>query len=161
MKVLIATDGSKFSKRAIEESCRIFGNYPDSEMKVLSVFKNINPLPTVPFIIPENYQQQFDQEARAEAERITMEATKLIRRKCPNVSLTAEVEELSGGTVSQKIIEKTKEWRPDFVVVGTHGRGFWGRLTIGSVSDAVIHHAPCSVLVVRSRKKAMAKNNVG
>jgi nucleotide-binding universal stress UspA family protein len=37
----------------------------------------------------------------------------------------------------------------DLIVVGTHGRGRVGRLVLGSVSDHVVRHAPCPVLIVR------------
>ena len=59
------------------------------------------------------------------------------------------------GATNRVIIETAKDWNADLIVVGSHGRGFWGRTMIGSVSDSVIHHAPCSVLVVRKtdRKK--------
>lgn len=57
--------------------------------------------------------------------------------------------EVRAGAPDQVILEIAKEWKPDLIVVGSHGRGFWGRLTLGSVSDSIIHHAPCSVLVVR------------
>ena len=52
----------------------------------------------------------------------------------------------------EQIIELAREWGADLIVVGSHGRGFWGRL-LGSVSTGVVHHAPCSVLVVRKREK--------
>ena len=149
MRILIATDGSEYSQKAIEESCRIFADSPKSEIKVVSVFKKIDPITPMPFVVPETYLGQMDKEAKADAEKVTLEAAKLIRQKCPNVSLTTDVEELSRGTVSQKIIEKTKMWKADCIVVGSHGRGFWGRLSLGSVSDEVIHHSPCPVLVVR------------
>ena len=45
-------------------------------------------------------------------------------------------------------INETARGKADLIVVGSHGRGFWGRL-LGSVSNGVVHHAPCSVLVVR------------
>lgn len=53
------------------------------------------------------------------------------------------------GAADRAIIETAKEWEADLIVVGSHGRGFWGRLTAGSVSDSLVHHAPCSVLVAR------------
>ena len=37
----------------------------------------------------------------------------------------------------------------DVVVVGSHGRGALKRLVSGSVSEHVVHHSPCPVLVVR------------
>lgn len=38
----------------------------------------------------------------------------------------------------------------DLIVVGSHGRSTVGRFLLGSVSDHVVHHATCPVLVVRS-----------
>ena len=38
---------------------------------------------------------------------------------------------------------------PDVVVVGSHGRGFLGRVLIGSVSEYVVRHCTAPVLVVR------------
>jgi nucleotide-binding universal stress UspA family protein len=49
------------------------------------------------------------------------------------------------------ILEEAAEWQPNMIVVGSHGRGFWGRMTLGSVSDSVMHHAPCPVLIARSK----------
>jgi len=37
----------------------------------------------------------------------------------------------------------------DLIVVGSRGLGTWKRFLLGSVSDGVLHHAPCSVLIVR------------
>jgi len=48
------------------------------------------------------------------------------------------------------IVEAAEEWDADMIVVGSHGHGFWGRLALGSVSDAVIHQAPCSVLIAKA-----------
>ena len=38
----------------------------------------------------------------------------------------------------------------DLIVLGSHGYKTWERLLLGSVSNSVVHHAPCSVLIVRS-----------
>jgi nucleotide-binding universal stress UspA family protein len=39
----------------------------------------------------------------------------------------------------------------DLLIVGSHGRDRAGRLVLGSVSDALVRHAPCPVLVARPR----------
>ena len=71
----------------------------------------------------------------------------MIRDAFPDGEFVVNTEVLRGPP-DQQIIEKAKEWKADLIVVGSHGRGFWGRL-LGSVSNGVVHHAPCSVLVVR------------
>ena len=46
-------------------------------------------------------------------------------------------------------VETAEEFGSDLIIVGSHGYSRWERLLLGSVSQSVVHHAPCSVLVVR------------
>jgi nucleotide-binding universal stress UspA family protein len=49
------------------------------------------------------------------------------------------------------ITEEAQKWEADLIIVGSHGQSFWSRALLGSVSNAVVNHAPCSVLVVKMR----------
>ncbi len=53
------------------------------------------------------------------------------------------------GSPGHMICQVAGEVGPDVVVVGSHGRGFFKRVVIGSVSDHVVRHCPVPVLVVR------------
>jgi nucleotide-binding universal stress UspA family protein len=53
------------------------------------------------------------------------------------------------GDPGPSIVSAAEAESVDLVVVGTHGRGAIGRLLLGSVSEHVVHNAPCPVLVVR------------
>ncbi len=64
-----------------------------------------------------------------------------------NISI---IKEILYGSPESRIIEKAKEFQADLVIVGSHGYNRWETFLLGSVSDAVLHHAPCSVLVVRN-----------
>jgi len=52
------------------------------------------------------------------------------------------------GNPGRLICDSAKTWNADVIVVGSHGRKGLGELLIGSVSNYVMHHAPCSVMVV-------------
>jgi nucleotide-binding universal stress UspA family protein len=54
------------------------------------------------------------------------------------------------GDPGESIVDAAVSEQADMIVVGSHGRGTVGRFLIGSVSDHVVRHAPCPVLVVRS-----------
>jgi nucleotide-binding universal stress UspA family protein len=54
------------------------------------------------------------------------------------------------GSPESRIVETAEQMPADLIIVGSHGYNRWERLLLGSVSDSVVHHAPCSVLVVRS-----------
>ena len=53
------------------------------------------------------------------------------------------------GNARDTIVDVAKEWQPDLIVIGSHGRKGIDRLLLGSVSDGVVRRADCSVEVVR------------
>lgn len=54
------------------------------------------------------------------------------------------------GSPAQTIVELATAEKVDLIVLGTHGRTGLRRLLMGSVAEAVIHAAPCPVLIYRA-----------
>lgn len=153
MKILIGTDGSEFSRQAIAKCCEIVVGPEDTEIRVLSVYENLPLTATEPFMVSVEYAEEMEKLAREQADRIVADAEKQIRECLPNVSVKLS-EKVAGGAAERAIIEEAEKWRADLIVVGSHGRGFWKRVFLGSVSQSVVQHAPCSVLVVRGTAAA-------
>lgn len=149
MKILLATDGSAFSRTAIDTCCDLIAGVENPSVLVVSIHEIQVPIAAEPFAMSGEYYQKLDEIAKAQADAAAEEAVDIILKRFAGhpVDITKRVE---FGRAAEMIIEAAKEWNADLVIVGTHGRGFWGRLTLGSVSDAVVHHSPCSVLVVRN-----------
>ena len=99
-------------------------------------------------MLSADYIAELDEESKKLAQEAASHAEAEIRRKLPDIgaNLTTSVEV---GPPAQVIVEEAEDWGADLIVVGSHGYGFWQRALLGSVSNAVVHHAPCSVLVVR------------
>lgn len=145
MKIMIATDGSDFSKRAVEKACAFFGERADIDYLVVSAYEDA-PIPaTEPFVMAPEYYQQIAEFTREQVQKHADEAQEIIRSRLPNARVTVEI---LRGKPATRIVEHAESWDADIIVVGSHGRGFWGRL-LGSVSNSVVNHASCSVLVVR------------
>jgi nucleotide-binding universal stress UspA family protein len=53
------------------------------------------------------------------------------------------------GDPAEVIIEVANEQQADLIVVGSRGLTGIKRFRLGSVSNKVSHHAPCSVMIVR------------
>jgi len=58
------------------------------------------------------------------------------------------------GDAGEAIVDAAEAESADLIVVGTHERGAVGRLFLGSVSDHVVRHARCPVMVVRPTRVA-------
>jgi nucleotide-binding universal stress UspA family protein len=70
---------------------------------------------------------------------------------------------LASGTVGdpsavpkQLILKEASDWGAHLIVLGSHGRRGLDRLLLGSVSEAIAAHAPCSVEVIRCSVKVKA-----
>lgn len=147
MKILIATDGSEYSMAAVAECCRIVIRPENADVLIVSAYEDAYPIAAEPFAISAEYYQKLDDAVCELAKSFVESAKKVVEDKFPNAGFPIRTEILRGAP-DQQIIETAKEWKADIIVVGSHGRGFWGRL-LGSVSNGVVHHAECSVMVVR------------
>jgi nucleotide-binding universal stress UspA family protein len=147
MKILIATDGSEFSRKALEKACEVAKGLDDVSFRVISIYEPQVPIAAEPYALSAEYFDRLDRLAKERAEECAKEGVAFLNARFPNVGIDSQVEL---GSPPQMIVEAAEAWGADLIVVGSHGHGFWGRLALGSVSDAVLHHAPCSVLVVKA-----------
>jgi len=54
--------------------------------------------------------------------------------------------------MGKEVVDLAEELEVDLIVVGTRGRSVIGRALMGSVSDSVVRHSPCPVVVARSQE---------
>jgi nucleotide-binding universal stress UspA family protein len=57
--------------------------------------------------------------------------------------------ELRDGNVKHALLDAIREWEADLVIAGSHGTTGLARLFLGSVSHALVSHAPCNVEIVK------------
>lgn len=57
------------------------------------------------------------------------------------------------GDAAKLIVEKANDLGAAIIIVGSHGHGRLHKALLGSVSEAVMHRAPCSVMIVPQAKK--------
>jgi nucleotide-binding universal stress UspA family protein len=147
MRVLIAYDGSIYADAAIDDLRRA-GLPKLAEVLVVSVAHRGWPEH------PTKDQGQFDNSWKAtikEAEALAEHGRKLVTALFPEWCVTSEP---LWGDAANTLLKVIGVWKPDLVVVGSHGRSAPARLILGSVSSELAHHAPCSVRIVRSVAKA-------
>lgn len=59
-----------------------------------------------------------------------------------------------GGEAGHTICEVAKAWNADLIVIGRRGRSGLNELILGSISNYVLHHAPCSVFTIQHKTAA-------
>jgi nucleotide-binding universal stress UspA family protein len=146
-RILLATDGSSYSQRAVES---VAGRpWPaGSAVRVISV-----PV----FSGPRMETSYLDADAWEELRSSTISAA--------NSAVDAAVDRLkesaltADGTVPAGlegpracVLDEAERWKADLIVVGSHGRRGLDRFLLGSVSQSLALYAPCSVEVVREKR---------
>ena len=149
MKILLATDGSEYSKAATEE----IANRPfpaNTEVRIISAFESYARYMYAPYPVSggENYAEEVNFNAKKNAEEVLKTAAKLIADRNPDLLLTTEV---LYGMPKDVILEASEAFGADLIVVGAHGQSGLERFLLGSVSQSVALHAKCSVEIVGKR----------
>ena len=146
-RVVLAWDGSSYAARAAD-LVRDWPIFAGSTVRVVSVSDVGLP-----------WQAGFAETESAELARIYAETAEASRAR--HFGLAREMAdrlraagrsaepEAREGKAASEILAAADAWGADLVVLGTHGRTGLARLLIGSVARNVLHHAACSVLVVR------------
>jgi len=135
-KILVAVDGSDSAKKAFEKSIYLAQKCNSSLDLVHVVQCELGGDSATTFEIIEDLKDK----SKKMLEAYEIQAAK------NNVSIQIAVMQ---GDPAQVIIELAKAKSYDLIIMGTRGRTPFQELLIGSVSQKVLHHASCPVMVVR------------
>ncbi len=144
-KILLATDGSEEAELAALRAVDL-GQSTDSELHVV----HVGVVPT--FL--ESYPGTLGYDGKL-YEELEEEARELLRKESWRVKVaggTVAGAHLRMGSADLEIVGLAKELGADLIVMGCRGHRGIRRAIEGSISDGVIRHAPCPVLVVRPEK---------
>ncbi|HEY4376430.1 MAG TPA: universal stress protein [Acidimicrobiales bacterium] len=147
MKVMVATDGSDAARRAASEATRFL--HPDAQIELVAVIPERHD--------PEDDAGGFegpvitDAEADADWDRAVATGRKALADTQAAMRADAGAETTllpSDAAPGAAIVLMAKDHQVDLLVLGASESGFFHRLLGGSVTDHVVHHAPCPLLIV-------------
>jgi nucleotide-binding universal stress UspA family protein len=146
-RILLATDGSEEAQLAALRAVDI-AETTDSELHVV----HVGVLPTFLESYPGTlgyYGKLYEQ-----IEGESMERLRELSWRVKVVGGTVAGSHLRMGAVDLEVVALAKELGVGLIVMGCRGHRGIRRAIEGSISDGVIRHAPCPVLVVRSHESA-------
>jgi nucleotide-binding universal stress UspA family protein len=139
-KLLVATDGSEFSKAAVQEAITI-ASACSSTLYVLHVIETGVEV------------ELWDTTAAEKLERHMRKYLEGIRAKAAKQGITCELIMHLGDEPYRLIVSEAKKHKVNTIIMGSHGRTGLTRLMMGSTVARVIGHAPCRVMVVPAKRE--------
>ncbi|HUU07308.1 MAG TPA: universal stress protein [Thermoplasmata archaeon] len=140
-RVLIATDGSDYTKEAVSQGLHL-AKVLGADVTALYV---VDQTSFVSFPMDSSIVSVYsllENEGKRAVEDVVKEGEAM------GVKVTPLIIE---GSPTRKIVETSADF--DLVVLGTLGRSALSKLFMGSVAERVTRYAPCPVLVVRSQRR--------
>lgn len=161
MRILIGHDGSQSADAALVDLQR--AGLPDEAEALIISVADIIMVPATPAyeLAAEAlmsrrvtagllHAQRYTERVVTEAKEFANRAKEQLRSYFPHWNVRAETLAGSAGSV---IISKADEWKPDLIVVGSHGRSAVSRFILGSVSKKVVTDSVHSVRVSRGDRE--------
>jgi nucleotide-binding universal stress UspA family protein len=134
-KILVATDGSKYSNAAIAKAIDFAKSY-GGELKIVSVVDVPSEFyAEAPQVVEEMVKKArvYIDDAKKEGDKAGIKTEGFIRE----------------AEAYRAITDIAEEHKVNTIVMGSHGRTGLKRLLMGSVAEKTIGHSPCPVLVVK------------
>jgi nucleotide-binding universal stress UspA family protein len=155
-KILVALDRTSLSEHVFEEALSLAKSMNGALMllHVLSPMEEGYPMPIYPgpdSLYPGNEEplQLYAQQWR-DFERIGVETLQKLNGKALEAGIASEFSQ-NVGDPGRVICEIARSWEADLIIMGRRGHSGLSELILGSVSNYVLHHAPCSVLALQGK----------
>ena len=142
--IVVGTDGSDTATQAVRQAVDM-ASAVGATLELVSAYAPVpeQRLRTERRDAPEDVQWAIN--PRREVEASLADAAEVAREA--GVSVTTHARQ---GDPADVILEVAEERKADLVIVGNKGMTGAKRFLLGSVPNKVSHHAPCSVLIVRT-----------
>ncbi len=152
-RILCPVDFSESSTRALAHAAALARWY-DAQLTVLHVVPTFDPVQVRAEIgVPVQILNPITRDEVAESMQPLLERAGVL----PEAHVVVVAEE---GDASTAIVDQALTTRADVIVIGTHGRRGFKRLLLGSVTETVLHEAPCPVLTVSPHTEAATSDVV-
>lgn len=147
-KILLATDGSKEAQLAARTAAEL-AKSTGSELHVVCVEHTPAIFYELPGTIVDPAMQSRMEEGAEEATKTKLEEQ---AQKIRDAGIEVAGVHVREGFPDEEIVGLAGRLSAGLIVIGSRGRGPLRRALLGSVSDSVVRHAHCPVLVVRPEK---------
>jgi nucleotide-binding universal stress UspA family protein len=141
--IVVGTDGSESAERAVREASWL-ARSTGSRLLIVTAFSDLHP-----------YREHIESSAREDLVNLGEVADQLLMR----AAAEAEGDHIEIDTASREgdpakvLSDIAAEEHARLIIVGDRGLSGVGRFLLGSVSQKLSHHAPCSVLIVRGSEQ--------
>lgn len=134
--ILVPLDGSKYSEKALQRACDLVAAF-DSKMILVYVVEKSIPINLLD-------RKEYLTILRKFGKKTLEHATKTLSKKGIHAKTL-----LKEGNIITEIEKTVKNEKCDLIVVGNKGLGAITRFLLGSVSNKLAQHSPCSLLIVK------------
>jgi nucleotide-binding universal stress UspA family protein len=156
-KILVAFDDSESSRKVFTEALVLAQKF-NAQLLLLHViapsFEDYPEMPLVADFGVYHYAALYEDAIKhhiehcAALERQGLEKLRSLATEARDVDVVAQFSQ-NLGEPGRTICEIARNWQADLIAIGRRGRSPLSEFFLGSVSNYVLHHAPCSVLTVQ------------
>lgn len=142
--IVVGTDGSEAAEGAVRQAVEL-ARAVGARLELVSAYEPVatQQTPTEPRGEPD--EPQWVIHAQAEVERTLADAAQLAREAGLETNVYVRQ-----GDPADAILDVAEEREADLIVIGNKGMTGASRFLLGSVPNKISHHAPCSVLIIRT-----------
>ena len=135
-RILVATDGSEYSRKAVDKALELL----EFSRGLLTVVAVLEISPHIYAVAPELAEEKI---------KVPQKYVDEVKELAASRGILAEGVVREAECANEVITDVARKKGVDLIVLGSHGRTGLKRLLMGSVTESVIAHAPCPVLVVK------------
>jgi nucleotide-binding universal stress UspA family protein len=142
--ILVGTDGSDTATQAVRQAVDL-ASAVGAKLKLVSAYAPVSEqrLSEERRQAPEDLQWAINPREDVDA---TLEAAAAVAREA---GVAVDIYPLQGDP-ADAILDVAEEQEADLIIVGNKGMTGAKRFLLGSVPNKVSHHAPCSVMIIRT-----------
>ncbi len=152
-RILVAIDSSENNKFVFDAAVSLAKATNASLMLLHVLSENESGYPLLPtysyYPMVDDRDLAIYRQQLAEYQKLGLDLLQKLTAKATEAGVTTEYNQLTGNP-GRTICELADTWQADLVVVGSRGLKGIKEMFLGSVSNYVTHHTPCSILIVRT-----------
>ena len=144
-KILLATDGSEFAKKAGTHAITLAKKF-NSEIFILNVIETSTYHGLGGEDIANELDKLLEKNGQSTINQFLEELQRECQGNCSNITFKSLIR---FGNPYKEILKVIEEEEIDLTIIGNSGKSGFDRILLGSVSEKVIRHGKCTVLIVK------------